>query len=573
MQRSSDPIERRSIKTTINKLQKKISELVRDDHNDFWDKKLNNIGKGGKKLWKIAKEFKGKTDSDANKIKITGAQTICDADRANVLADIFEKAHKTTASFTHTNDSTVHQSITAFNAFSTMRCNVKSTNVDEIYEIIKNLKPFKSPGPDKIQNILLKNLPLSSIVWITAVFNKCLELSYWPKSFKIAKVIPILKAGKSPSDPQNYRPISLLNSIGKLFEKIVYSRLIDFVEEKNLLPPVQFGFRRGHSTIHQAMRIKQFITRKKINKKSIGMILLDIEKAFDSIWHDGLIYKLIKMGLPTYLIRIINAFIRNRCFAVHVNNCASRYVQIPAGLAQGTCISPILYALYIADMPTIENIETALYADDTSLYTAAKCSNTIIRRLNSAFLVLQKYFKKWRIKLNESKTQGIITPFNRKRVRIPSIPLTNGQQTIELADSVKYLGITFDKMMLFKQHISNTINKTNKCFRALFPLLTPKSKLSTANKLLLFTAVLRPIMSYGSPIWSSAALIHKNKLNVMQNKILKTIFNLPRRTPTIFLNRITGVSSFDSFINQINTSFSFSCATSDFYLIREIDFL
>ena len=123
MQRSSDAYLNRELKTTINKLQKKITELVTVDHSQFWDKKLSKIPKGGKKLWKLAKEFKGKADSNANKIKINGVQAIGDADRANCLADIFEKAHKTTASFTHVNDSIVRQSIDAFNAFSTMSCN------------------------------------------------------------------------------------------------------------------------------------------------------------------------------------------------------------------------------------------------------------------------------------------------------------------------------------------------------------------------------------------------------------------------------------------------------------------
>lgn len=124
------------------------------------------------------------------------------------------------------------------------------------------------------------------------------------------------------------------------------------------------------------------------------MILLDVEKAFDSIWHDGLIYKLIKMKLPSYLIKLIDSFIRNRKFAVHVNNAISNEMPIPAGLAQGTCISPILYALYIADLPTMTNTELALYADDTAVYTAAKRSNTIVKRLNESLQILQQYFTK-----------------------------------------------------------------------------------------------------------------------------------------------------------------------------------
>lgn len=156
--------------------------------------------------------------------------------------------------------------------------------------------------------------------------------------------------------------------MGKIFEKIIYHQLIEFIETRQLLPKHQFGFRRGHSTTQQATRIKKFIANNKNLKRTTEIVLLDIEKAFDSIWHDGLIYKLIKMKLPRYLIRIIQAFITKRKFAVHVNASVSDIIDMPAGLAQGTCISPLLYSLYVADMPNEDKIKTALYADDTALY-------------------------------------------------------------------------------------------------------------------------------------------------------------------------------------------------------------
>lgn len=524
-QRTFDENAKRSLKETIYALQREINKLVLTDHNDMWNKTLRTISKGGKKLWKLSKEFKGKTDSNASKIKITNCQTTSDSDRANLLADIFERAHTTTASYKHENDRLVSQTLNAFNTFSNMPINeIPTINVQEIRNIIKTSKSFKSPGPDGIQNILLKNLPASAIEWLAKLFDKCLHLNYWPSNFKTAKVIPILKSGKASSDAHSYRPISLLNATGKILEKLIYNRLTTFIEDKKLLPPVQFGFRRGHSTVHQAARIKQFIANNKKINKSTGMILLDIEKAFDSVWHDGLIYKMIQMRFPVYIIKIIDSFIRKRNFEVYVNKGVSRKVEIPAGLAQGTCISPILYALFVADMPNIENVQTALYADDTSLYTAAKSSNTIIKRLNNGLVALQQYFTKWKIKLNERKTQAIIFPFNRKRIRTPTIPLLNGQHTIELTNSVNYLGITFDKMLLFADHIQTAINKTNKCFRALYPMIAAGSHLSIPNKVLIYTAALRPIMSYACPVWSTAADTHLNKLKVMQNKILKTIF-------------------------------------------------
>ena len=202
---------------------------------------------------------------------------------------------------------------------------------------------------------------------------------------------------------------------------------------------------------------------------------MDIGKAFDSIWHDDLVYKLIKMKVPTYLTRLINAFIRHRKFAVHINGSTSNKINIPAGLAQGTCISPLLYSLFVADMPTDSKVNTALYADDTAIYTSAKQSNTIVNRLNSSLATLQAYFIKWKIKINIGKTQAIIFPFNNKRRRIPTVPLKNGEQIIELSKSVKYLGVTFDSKLTFGEHISNAIDKASKCLKALFSMLTHKS--------------------------------------------------------------------------------------------------
>lgn len=316
-----------TLKTELNRLQKQINSAIKSDSNNYWNKQLKNISKGGKKLWNLSKQLRGKYETNVDKIKINGATVIGDNDRANCLEKIFEESHNITSNYRHENDMEVRNTVYAFNCFNYMSHHSPNIEIEEINNIVNTLKPFKSSGPDTIQNILIKNLPQSAIKWLTGVLNHCIMLGHWPTSFKIAKVIPILKPGKPPSDPRSYRPISLLNALGKIFEKIIYNQLIDFIEMEKLLPKHQFGFRRGHSTTHQATRIKKFIEHNKHFKKSTGVVLLDIEKAFDSIWHDGLINKLIKMKLPRYLIRIIQAFIKHRQFAVHINGSVSERVQ------------------------------------------------------------------------------------------------------------------------------------------------------------------------------------------------------------------------------------------------------
>lgn len=268
---------------------------------------------------------------------------------------------------------------------------------------------------------------------------------------------------------------------------------------------------------------------------------------------------------------MIDAFIRNRKFSVHVNNAKSADINMFAGLPQGTCISPILYSLFISDLPKPKSTELALYADDTAAYTSSKQSNVIIKRLAQALNDLEKYFIKWKIKINTNKTQAILFPFDNKRRRIPSTTLKYGNQTIDLEKSVKYLGINFDAKLTFSTHITKTIEKSNKCFRALYPMLARRSRLSTINKSMIYTAVIRPIMSYGSPIWASAAHSHTHKLSIMQNKIIKTIYKLPFRTPTITVQRIAEIPNFHSHTNDLNNKFTQNCSISEFNLIRELD--
>lgn len=572
-QRAGTWTEKQQIKCELNRMQKLINKMVKDDYNAHFEQQLSKLEKGDKLVWKLAKQLRGNQDESANNIKIDGLDSIDDYDRAECLSKIFAKAHKITSDYTHENDTTVRNKINSYNAQLFFNCEAPYIEVNEVKTIIKAMKPFKSPGPDSIQNIIVKKLPHAAIVWFTDILNVCLKRSYWPSAFKIAKIIPIPKAGKPSTDPHSYRPISLLNAMGKILEKIIQERLTTQIDQKHLLPEYQFGFRKGHSTVHQAIRIKKFILNNKHNKRSTGMLLLDIEKAFDTVWHDGLISKLIDMKLPIYMVRMINAFIRNRSFAVHINHAISSEKNIPVGLAQGTCLSPILYALYIADLPTRLDTELALYADDTAVLSAAKSANTIVKRLNESLRSIQCFLRKWRIKINTKKTQAILFTFDNKKKRTPTKQLMHDNHKIELHKTVCYLGITFDKKLSFKEHITNAINKTNRCFRAIYPLIAPKSHLSSENKQLIYTSIIRPILAYGSPVWVSAARTHKHKCNVMQNKILKTIHKLRMRTPSSYITQTTQIQPFDKFTEVSNTNFIRNCNASEYNLIREINCL
>lgn len=186
-QRLEPGSEKQRAKRDLNEIKKYISQTVAAEYNGFMTNQLRHIKKGAKKLWQLSKSARGKNVCHTDKIKIYGLNTVDDNDKANCLAKIFEKSHTITSSFTHENDTNVSNTINAFNNFSHLRCQSPRIDRNEIYNIIKSFRPFKSPGPDTIQNILLKKLPPAAIDWITVLINKCVEKCHWPSSLNRQK--------------------------------------------------------------------------------------------------------------------------------------------------------------------------------------------------------------------------------------------------------------------------------------------------------------------------------------------------------------------------------------------------
>ncbi|GBM56481.1 RNA-directed DNA polymerase from mobile element jockey [Araneus ventricosus] len=235
-----------------------------------------------------------------------------------------------------------------------------------------------------------------------------MKFGYFPTKWKTATVIPILKSGKDPTDPVSYRPISLLPPISKIAEHIILSRLNDLLEENIILIPEEFGFRKNLSTTHQLLRLTEFIREGLNNKRKTGAVLLDIQKAFDRVWQDGLIHKLMNYNTPHYLNKIFHSYLTNRKFAVKVNNDLSQIKAINAGVAQGSKIGPILFALFINVIPKQFNTILSIFVDDTAILARNKNHNYIQIALNRHLHTLEDWFTKWKIQINADKTEAVM---------------------------------------------------------------------------------------------------------------------------------------------------------------------
>ncbi|GFW19519.1 RNA-directed DNA polymerase from mobile element jockey [Trichonephila clavipes] len=260
-----------------------------------------------------------------------------------------------------------------------------------------------------------------------------------------AVVVPILKPGKDPTLAESHRPISLLPILSKLAEKIISARLNDYLESNKILIPEQHGFRPRLSITHQLLRVVEYIKEGNNRGQCTAAVFLDIQKAFDRVWHTGLLFKLVNYNIPTPLILIIKSYISNRTFSVKINRTYSQTRPISAGIAQGSILGPVLFNLYVNDILKSTNTMLCMYADDTAILSRHKNLNTLVENINEHLAHLEIWFSVWKIALNTSKTEAVfvsqrVPPLNLlfKTKESPGLTTPNTLIKLSLSDNTSH---------------------------------------------------------------------------------------------------------------------------------------
>jgi hypothetical protein len=542
-------------KTYINNLNKSITQRINDIKNMNWQHKLESTQPNSNDLWKTTKYLKNRSRmigilKNNNSILITAQE------KAEAFAEQFASSHDNPLSNHDQNFSNkIYQTVNESMNQTTPIDQTLLPDSDEIKDHIKQLKNSKSPGADRIHNTLIKNLPSVGIKYIKFLITACMIHTYFPDNWKNAKVVPIHKTGKDKKLPSSYRPISLLNTLSKIFEKVLLRRINQHLDSNNILPIEQHGFRQKYSTTRQLCRITDHIkSTYNLNKSSTGLISLDVEKAFDRVWQAGLIYKMIKYKFPINIVKIVSSFLSNRKFYVSVNNTSSKSKTMPFGCPQGACLSPTLYNIYTSDFPKSVNCSLALYADDICFYTSSPYESVISNRLKQYASSIHSYLIKWKININIDKTKAMFFT-HRRTLELPPPTIHLFDTNVEWSSSLKYLGIILDKKLIYKQHTDYVTEKTLKMFRILYSLMNRKSKLNTFNKLLIVKMIFRPTFLYASPVFRNMAEIHVKKLQVLQNKLIKHALNVPMFTSTNYIHSATNIPTVKIYIQKTAEKF------------------
>ena len=464
-------------KTLYNQLNNLVKKSIKKDKEAWWQKTTNKLDetKNCKIFWQTFNQISGKkSKSGASKpvFQENGKLTENNKEKANAFAKSLGKIHNTHEGAIF--DDNFKREVEADIAENPLLFSPQIENIEELgdenpmmgdisIEEIKiqlgKTKGRSAPGADGIRYPVIKKCPEIVFDYLKHIYNACLNIGYFPSKWKEALGTMIPKPGKDQKITTNFRPISLLSCIGKLFEKIIANRMKTHLEEQEFFNLWQLGYRNKKCAIEHILRITDDAQTAFTTGHIGAAVFIDVEKAFDSVWHDGLKHKLMNSDLPRKIVRLMSSFITNRAINVNINNEISDRIELRAGTPQGSVLSPLLFLIYVNDVPVNplnNNTKISQFADDLGFWTFGKNEKYLELRLSKALSELEAWCSKWRIKLNAKKTQLIIFK-QRKKTRPLKLKLF-GEDLVE-AKEAKLLGVILNNSLDFKNHIEESVKK------------------------------------------------------------------------------------------------------------------
>ena len=371
---------------------------------------------------------------------------------------------------------------------------------DTLIRIVKFLKRGKAPGPNNIYNEILRLDTTASLFHhLARLFTSSIQIGYIPTAWKLATLRILLNPEKLPSFTSSCRPISVMSSIMKLFERVIEQRLRSYLEDIGFINKYQSGFRQAKSTDDHLFRLSQPVMESFKRREHVVAVFLDVEKAFDNVWQNGLKYKIFMLDLLSKMTRWLSDCLVGRVIQVNVNGFLSDKVRPITGVPQGSVLSPLIFPIYVNDLPNSHHRQNSKsqFADDTALWAASKNVQFAAKHLLKGLPKLAKWCAKWRIKLNPEKTKVIIfsrSPFARKSE--PVLKLYG--KRLKIYPQVKFLGIIFDSKLTFPKHFEEILGRCNTRYHRARLIVNKKWGPSPYTILQIYKQCVRPVFAYGS---------------------------------------------------------------------------
>lgn len=470
------------------KIRNQVRAITRKITKEYEKQIAQQVKENPKKFWKYARS-KTKTKSSIPDLFKDASQkesTTTDKEKADVLAEFF------TSVFTNETDTEMPK----VEKVKVPPLETMKINVEKIKKKLDKMNISKSPGPDGIHPRVLREISSTISTPIAIIFQTSISTGELPEDWKCANITALFKKGNKKV-AGNYRPVSLTSIICKLMESLVREEIIEHMKRHKLFSKRQFGFISGRSTVLQLLQVMDKWTEILDRGGCVDVVYCDFMKAFDKVPHLRLLHKLDKYQITGQYNTWIRSFLLGRKQRVIVNGEKSEWKDVTSGIPQGSVLGPILFVLYINDMPEVTSIgtDTYLFADDTKAFRGI-FQQSDCEHLQEDIHALHEWSEKWLLCFHPDKCK--VMRIGRSKVEQKAYTLKEGITPMEYVEAEKDIGVTIDTKLSFEQHMHEKINKAN----SIMGILRRTMEYMDMNTFkLLYTALVRPHLEYANQVW------------------------------------------------------------------------
>ena len=491
---------------------KEMRTFVKRSHREAEMQYKNKLGhllkENSKCFWKYVKAKRGKK-TGISSIQSDSGEMVHEAkDIANILNEQYKKVF--------CDESMSH--ITPAKCCTNDVMPPVIVNFHGVLGLLENIQIHKAAGPDGICGAILKRCAKVAAMFLKFIFEQSLSTGDIPHDWQQALVHPVLKGG-NPKRPENYRPISLTCICCKLMERILTSSIVTYLEDTDLFSQNQHGFRKHLSCETQLIMLFQDILASVDGRNGVDLAFIDFSKAFDKVPHKHLMNKLEAYNLDKGVLRWIRGFLSNRTQKVIMDNSYSDEVAVTSGVPQGSVLGPILFLLYVNDLPDKMRCKIRMYADDVVLYTDVKSNEEFHLKLQADLNELSRWCSVWKMSINVTKC-AIMRISKSKSAVVPRYWLNDLE--VPVVQHFKYLGVNISSNCSWQQHIRHVVSKGNQMLRF---IKRNFKGCPQAVKETVYTSLIRPLLEYASCVWDPSGEGLKHELEMVQRRAARFVLD------------------------------------------------
>ena len=402
----------------------------------------------------------------------------------------------------------------------------RPTTPSEVEELCKELDGNKGKGWDSVSPRVIKAVAREISGPLSRLFNCCIREGHYPESFKVARVVPVFKA-EDPTQFSNYRPVSVLPVLSQVLERVLKSRLVQFLGDHKVIIPGQYGFRSGHSTAMAVLDMVEKVRKAWTEKNCALGVFVDLKKAFDTVDHSILLQKLEHYGVRGQTLKLLESYLKDRTQYVCYGGFESERGPVECGVPQGSVLGPLFFLIYVNDMVSVsKELELVLFADDTNIFAKSSEPSELFKKVNRGLKELDKWFKCNKLTLNLKKTEYIYFggPGTKGQV---NEKLEIGGEEIRRVEGARFLGVWVDKKLSWTEHIGNVVAKVGRLVGILGRV---RNSLGGRAVHMLYNALILPHLQYCLMVWGDFQEGKNKKLGEDLLKYQKRIVGMIKGT-------------------------------------------